>query len=93
MVAAKIAGVRDRPKRSPRGVVHEAGHLHLRIVPVIRQNRDATAPREGGPDKPVVRLVSESPTSAMPEDDHRTRRRGGRARFVHVQTMLRIGAV
>ncbi len=64
------------PERGLRGVVHEPGHFHLRIVPVVRQHGDTTQARQSRADEPVVGLVAESPAPAMPKDDQRPRRRG-----------------
>src|SRR6202011_5583820 len=44
-------------------------------------------------DKPIIRLVSEAPAAAMPEDHHGPRYDGRPVRHVYIEAMLRIGAV
>ncbi len=92
-IRAELAGVAGSPEGCARGIVHEARHFHFTVMAVVRQHGDIAQGGEGRADKAVVGLVAEAPAAAMPEDDQRPRRCKRSLRHIHIDAMLRIGAV
>ena len=92
-IRPEFARMRGGPAGGPRRVGHEAGHVDLRMQPVIRHHGDVSELGHRGRDKPVIGLVAPAPAPSVPKNQQGARCGCGAAGYVQVQAVSRIGAI